>query len=133
MTAKPKRKKATTRKKAGAKKPAVNQKRFAKNREINQQLLREKLAAGHHHVDIVKALGECGALYAELKEITELEPEERAAYDVRLSALRLFLDGKFRLLAKYLPDQKQLVDGDGNNPLAVIGAAWAKALDEEPL
>ena len=100
------------------------------NKAINQDALRQKIAAGNHHHHIIKTLDEVSKLHDEVKKKKILDKGEQAAYMTRLGALKTKLDGQFKLLNKYLPDLRSIdfKDDSGNNPLAEAAKAWAMAL-----
>ncbi len=107
--------------------------RKRKNQEINQRLLREKIAAGNHHHHILTSIEELGKLDAEVKEIKNMDKPQQAKYMTRLAFLKTKLDAQFKLLNKYLPDLRSLEfrDEEGENPFASAAKAWAEALQKQ--
>lgn len=108
--------------------------RAAVNRAINQKLLREQISAGQHHVHIVKALDEVAKLRQDISKKKKMTKEEQAAFLSKLQALKVSMDGHFRLLNKYLPDLRSMEfrEGDGEtNPFASAAKAWAEALSRD--
>ena len=107
--------------------------RAKRNKRINQQLLREKIASQQHLSKINKIIEELMDINASAKRKKFFDKSDQAKALTRIGALRTALDGQFRLLAKYLPDLRSIAleNEDGSNPLAAAAKAWAEALDRE--
>jgi len=107
-------------------------KRSAKNKKINQVLLRQKIAAGNHHAHILKSIDELDKLDAEVKKIKCMTREDQAKYMTRLGFLKTKIDAQFKLLNKYLPDLRSLEfkESDEGNPFVTAAKAWAEALSK---
>ena len=104
--------------------------RRAINKAINQQLIREQIAASNHHGRILQTLEQVAQIHEEAKKKGVRTREKQAEHTVRLGALKIILDTQFKLLAKYLPDVRaiEFKEGDGENPFAVAAKAWAEAI-----
>ena len=114
--------------------PKPGERRRAYNRRINQQVLREAIAAGNHHAKILKTLDEVNDLYESIRKRRSMTREEQAAFLSKLQTLKVKMDGQFRLLNKYLPDLRSLEfrEGEGEtNPFAAAARAWAEALSKD--
>lgn len=113
-------------------KPGSLAARKLRNQKINQQLLREKIAAGNHHHHILKTIDELGKLDAEVKKIKCMDRADQAKYMTRLAFLKTKLDAQFKLLNKYLPDLRAIEfrEGEEGNPFATAAKAWAEALNK---
>jgi len=105
--------------------------RAAQNRLAHQEALREKMDATRYLNSIEKKLIEINRISTTLQQrkIKILIKEEKAYYDVKLSALGKAIDVEFRKLAKVLPDLKaiQLEDG-ATNPLGSLLEVFKRAV-----
>lgn len=102
------------------------------NKAINQALLREKIAARNHDVRANEVLCELRRLGEEVNAMPFMGKDDQARIMTYIGALKTELDGHFKFLNKYLPDQRsvELTDPDGKNPLESAAKAWAEALKD---
>lgn len=135
-------KKAKKKKRAASKKRAPNQttelvkvavsqrRRGAVNKAINQAILREKIAARGHDLRANEVLKELRKIGEEVRQMKQMTKEDQAKIMTRIGALKSELDGHFKFLNKYLPDQRsvELTDPEGKNPMEAAARAWAEAL-----
>lgn len=109
--------------------------RSQKNKLINQQQMRERVAAQGHLGGIVFCLKRFATI-AENARIrkTAMTPGDRDKYSLQMKALDSRIAGHFKMLNKFLPDLKSLAleTNEGDDLLASAARAWAKALEVEP-
>ena len=104
--------------------------RGAVNKAINQAIMRERIAARGHDTRANEVLKELRKIGEEVRALKYMDKEAQAKYMTRIGALKTELDGHFKFLNKYLPDQRsvELKDPDGNNPFERAAVAWASVV-----
>lgn len=102
------------------------------NRTINQEVLRETIAASCQHRHILNSLQEVDDLRATIKDRSRVDKGQQAAFMCKLGALKVKIDAQFKLLNKYLPDLRnmELGTGDEKTPLSKALRNWADALEK---
>lgn len=92
------------------------------NRRIRQEALREQLAEQcrvQHIIEDLKKIDKLASIkYDDYKDEKQYLAEVSSAKD-KASIIKVALDGRLKLLNKYLPDLKsvEVVDEDGNDAL----------------
>lgn len=96
--------------------------RAQSNRRIRQEALREQLAEQcrvQHILEDIKKLDELSGLKLDDFESAEDYIAEHSVAKDKASIIKIAMDGRLKLLNKYLPDLKsvEVVDEDGNDAL----------------
>lgn len=92
------------------------------NRRIRQEALREQLAEQcrvQHIIEDLRKIDELAAIkFADFENADEYIASVSSAKD-KASIIKIAMDGRLKLLNKYLPDLKsvEVVDEDGNDAL----------------
>lgn len=110
-------------------------KRAAKNKLVNQQQMREKIAARGHLTQAVQAIRKLTALEVNVQQHrTPLTPDEITKITLRTGILKTAFEAHMKMVNKFLPDLRSVnfESPDGSNPLEAAARAWALALEQDP-
>jgi len=112
-------------------KSSAPQARRDRNKAINQQLLREKMAAGGHLSRLGVLSRRLGTISGKVAKRRFMNQDERGAVALEVSVLNAEANLHLKQINKYLPDLRASETNDeGDNPLADAIKSWAEALDK---
>lgn len=110
-----------------------NTRRAMRNKALNQQVIRERLANQGHVSEVIRCIKELDKMESNLKRRkTKLRDDEVQKIMMRTGILTKAIQARMKLISKYLPDLRSIdfQDKDGDNPFAKAAKAWVEALEK---